>query len=333
MSKASKKTILLINGGGGSEHDISLISSAYLQECLEKDGRFTVLDMTIEKNGERTNKAGERLELRRAGELYNKTLDQTQEIDFFIPCIHGPPGETGEIQAIFEMMGKPYLGVRPEGNMICFNKVTTKLWLDALEIPNAPWTFLSSPTEIEKAQHFFKEHQDIFIKAASQGSSIGCYHCVKENDLGPYLEQAARFSPYILLEKTLKGRELEMSFYEINGQLHHAGPGEIICPDGFYDYQEKYSQDSRTQTNPKAQVAPEVYKEMVRLGNKAFRGLKLRHLSRIDFFLTSQGKVYINEINTFPGMTPISLFPKMIEATGQSFQEVIMAIIAQELNL
>ena len=122
----SKKTILVLNGGGGSEHDISLVSSAYLCECLKRDPRFHVIEITIDRDGRRIDRQGQTYELRRAGELFCHSTQTTTPIDFFVPCIHGPPGETGEIQSVFEMMGKPYLGVGPESSALCFNKVSTK---------------------------------------------------------------------------------------------------------------------------------------------------------------------------------------------------------------
>jgi D-alanine-D-alanine ligase len=331
----SKKNILVINGGGGTEHDVSLVSSAYLTQCLKTDPRFEVYEITIERDGRRTDRSGKTYELRRAGELFVHETQKSINIDFFVPCIHGPPGETGEIQSIFELMGKPYLGVGPEASTLCFNKVSTKLWLDSLGIRNTPWIYLidSSEAQLQKAHAFFQEHQDLYIKAASQGSSVGCYHCQKSTDLKEMIEKAFSFSKYVLIEKGLKARELEASFFEVDGQLQMAGPGEILCPQGFYDFEEKYNQNSKTQTNAQAEISPQLRQEMLEMGTLAYRGLKLRHLSRIDFFLTPKGKLYLNEINTFPGMTPISLFPKMIEARGLNFAQVINDLIARELKL
>ena len=190
-----------------------------------------------------------------------------------------------------------------------------------------------SDSELQKASAFFDQHQNLFIKAASQGSSIGCYHCTKKEDLAPMIAEAFQYSRHVLLEKGLKARELEASFFEHEGELTMAGPGEIVCPQGFYDYKEKYNPESRTQTFAKIQLDAEIVKKLWTMGERAYRGLKLRHFSRIDFFLTQDGQVFLNEINTFPGMTPISLFPKMIEEKGYLFSEVINTMIARELNL
>lgn len=331
-----KKNILIICGGGAEEHDISLTSAKYLLQQLNGVQEFNVLDMEITKSGKRVNQAGDELELRRAGELVWKASGKTEKIDFFIPCIHGPPGENGMIQGLFEMMDVPYLGCGPEASQICFNKVTTKLWLEALGIPDTPWVFLDSLEEenLKKAQKFFDQHGDVFIKAASQGSSIGCYHVTDKNELVNKLKEASQYSPYILVEKTIQARELEVAVFETKKGVQASAPGEIICPTQFYSFEEKYEQSSHTQTHAKAQdLTQEQVQKIQEIALKAFHGLKLKHLARIDFFLTSDGQIYLNEINTFPGMTPISLFPAMVEASGLSFKTFLTDIIRQSCQI
>jgi D-alanine-D-alanine ligase len=130
------------------------------------------------------------------------------------------------------------------------------------------------------------------------------------------------------MEKRLHPRELEVSVYEYDGRLQISYPGEIICPSKFYSYDEKYSLASQTTTETKASnLTPEIVKTITEYSTKLYYGLKLRHLSRIDFFLDGQ-TIYLNEINTFPGLTPISMFPKMMEANGHSFK----TFLAQQIN-
>lgn len=331
-----KKNILIICGGGGEEHDISLTSANYLLQQLRGAQEFNVLDMEITKSGQRLNQRGEELELRRAGELVWKATNQTEKIDFFIPCIHGPPGENGRIQGLFEMMGVPYLGSGPEASQICFNKVTTKLWLKALGIPNTPWVFLDALDEqnLTRATDFFEQHSDVFIKAAAQGSSIGCYHVTDKKELKAKIQQAFQYGPYVLIEKTIHARELEVAVFQTKEGLKASVPGEIVCPSQFYSFEEKYGKNAKTQTHAQAKnLTDKQVQQIQELSLKAFKGLKLRHLSRIDFFLTPEGQIYLNEINTFPGMTPISLFPVMVEATGLGFQTFLTDIIKQSCHI
>lgn len=138
------------------------------------------------------------------------------------------------------------------------------------------------------------------------------------------LTDAFSFSPYVLIEKRMKPRELEVSAYEYDGKLQISYPGEVIAPSStFYSYEEKYSGQSQSKTVIKAEnVTPDQVKTITDYATKLFHGLKIRHLSRIDFFL-DDGKIYLNEINTFPGSTSISMFPKMLEANGHSFKEYL----------
>ena len=123
-------------------------------------------------------------------------------------------------------------------------------------------------------------------------------------------------------------REIEVSVYEYDGELQISYPGEIICPSKFYSFEEKYSQVSQTTTETKAKdLTPENIKKITEYSTKLYHGLKLRHLSRIDFFLEGN-QIYLNEINTFPGLTPISMFPKMMEANGHSFKN----FLSQHIN-
>ena len=326
------KNILLLCGGGGSEHEISLLSAEYIYKELCELNLYKVFKVEIKHNGDRVDQNGDLCELRKAGEIHFPKNEITEKLDFAIPCIHGPPGENGIIQSIFELMGLPYLGCRPEPSQTCFNKVTTKLWLDTLEIPNTPYIYLSdkSQASIKKAKSFFDEHKDIYVKAASQGSSVGCYHVNSEKNLREVVEKAFDFSDYVLIEKTIKARELEVSAYSLNGEVLVSLPGEIICPDGFYDFDQKYSSDSQTQTDIIAKnLSIEVTDAISEYAKKAFNGLKLRHLSRIDFFYTDRGEIYLNEINTFPGMTSISMFPKMMKNHGTKFSDFLKTIIEE----
>ncbi len=334
-----KINVLLLCGGGGSEHDVSLISARYFLNQLQKIEFIETYYVEIGKDSIRRDLKGRPCELRKTGELFypshQEQSEKTVTLDFAIPCLHGSPGETGEIQSVFELMKLPYLGTRPEGSRLCFNKVTTKLWLNALGIPNTPFIFLydQSQQAMDKALSFFKEQGDIFVKAAQQGSSIGAFHITSEAGLCPKIAEAFTLSDYVLLEKTIRGRELEVSAYEYDKQVIITQPGEILCSGDFYDYKEKYDQDSQAKT---ITVAPDLDKptleKIKRYAEKAFLGLGIRHLARIDFFLSEKGELFLNEPNTFPGHTPISMFPLMLENNGHQYHQFLSQIIKQEVT-
>jgi len=327
-----KYNILLLAGGKSSEHDISLVSSGYLESNLLEIQDFNVIKVVIGKDGIFRDQNNQTVEINFSRELVSKS--EKTPIDYVVPCIHGFPGETGDIQSWLEMIGLPYLGCGSEASKICFNKITTKLWFDALGIPNTPFLFLNSMNDLPKAVSFLKEHKNLFIKAASQGSSVGCYPAHNESELKEAIEKAFTYSSQVVVEILVEPRELEVSTYEYQGEIHTTLPGEIVVPKGkFYSFDEKYAKNSETTTDIVAKnVSIEIQEKIREYAKRAFIGLKLRHLSRIDFFYTSDGKIYLNEINTFPGMTPISMFPKMLINNGHSFKDFLEQNIKRDLK-
>jgi D-alanine-D-alanine ligase len=323
--------VLLICGGGSKEHEISLRSATYIYEQLQHDPSIRLHYLEIGKDGVRRDKEGNYCELRKSGELI-KNGSEKIFLNFAIPCIHGYPGETGDIQSLFDMMELPYLGAGPEASKICFNKVSTKLWLDRLDIPNTPWEFLYSDSaeQIQKATKFFHQQGGkLFVKASSQGSSVGCYSVQSEEELAKAIKDSLTLSPYCILEKSLNARELEVAVYEHGGEIIATAPGEILAPsDDFYTYEEKYSDSSSSSTEVKAiNVSADEIKIIKDYAIKAFKQLKLKHLARVDFFLDPELGLLLNEINTFPGHTSISMFPTLMENNGLAYKEFISSII------
>jgi len=305
-----KKRVLVLCGGGGPEHEISLISAKYIKKILSE---IPELDLTIKE-----------LKLTPEKEDYFKALKSP---DFIIPCIHGPPGETGDVQALFDMLKIPYLGAGPEASRICFNKITTKLWSRCLNIPVTPYKSLETKY-MELAYEVFDKWGKVFIKPASQGSSIGCSLIENREELESAVVEAFKYSSQVLLEKVIEGRELEVAVYEIGGEVVATDPGEINlkqAKDSFYTYREKYDDTSKVTTHTKAQdLDKKTIETLKEFSIQAFKGLGIRHLSRVDFFLTNDGQIFLNEINTFPGMTPISMFPKMLQARGDEFKDFLI---------
>jgi D-alanine-D-alanine ligase len=329
----NKKNVLLLCGGGSSEHEISLRSVKYYEECLAQMPSVKTIKIEIDKQGQWVDDSGKRYLL--DGKRYLRAFAQDGDpgvlIDVAVPCIHGYPGETGDLQSYFEMIGLAYFGCNSETSKMCFNKITTKMWATALGVANTPYVFVSENNEesLKKVREFQKIHGDLVIKASNQGSSVGCYMVPAAQSTDKAVQDAFGLSPFVLVEKRMKPRELEVSVYEYDGKLQISYPGEIVTPTStFYTYDEKYSSDSQSKTFIKAEnVTPEQVKTITDYATKLYYGLKIRHLSRVDFFL-DDGKIYLNEINTFPGSTSISMFPKMLEANGHSFKAYLEQHIA-----
>jgi D-alanine--D-alanine ligase len=320
--------VLLLCGGGGSEHEISLLSANFLESQLKSLAEISVTRVELFPDHWQTND-GRFCHLGMDRQLH---FDNTaQPVDFVVPCIHGFPGETGDIQSMLELIGLPYLGCGSEGSKLCFNKVSTKLWLSALDIPNTPFLFLSTNNEAAHAQAHtaFRNWGAVFVKAASQGSSVGCYKVTDAAALSEAVNAAFGYSDQVLVEKAVRPRELEVAVYRYNDQLVATRPGEIATPsDSFYSYEEKYSAGSHSTTYLEAPNLSEAQVATIReYALKAFSQLGLKDLSRIDFFLTEDNEILLNEINTFPGMTPISMFPKLLEHHGDNFGKFLEGII------
>ena len=318
--------VLLLCGGGSAEHEVSLVSANFIEQQLKAiDGvSYTRIEMTKNEGWLDANQRACELNL---DKTLSVTGDQSIAIDYVIPCVHGFPGETGDLQSLFDLAGLPYLGCGAEASTNCFNKITTKLWFDALNIPNTPYVFLSENTEDAHQQALVALNQwgKIFVKAACQGSSVGCYSVEDAQQLRIAVDNAFGYSNQVLIEKTIKPRELEVAAYQFGDQLIITKPGEVSCPDDkFYSYEEKYSTDSLSTTQVEARnLTPEQVEAIQHYARKAFEQMKLKDLSRIDFFLSEYDEILLNEINTFPGMTPISMFPKMLENYGHSFTDFI----------
>ncbi len=326
--------ILLLCGGDGSEHDISLTSSKFIEDQLAKITNITVNKAILHKNYWETP-SGEKCFLNNRHEFIVNN-QKVSTVDYVIPCIHGFPGETGDIQSYLELIGIKYLGCPSEGSKLCFNKVSTKLWLSSLDIPNTPYVFLSENTQAAHAQAFqaMRKWGSVFVKAASQGSSVGCYKVTDLSKLPDAINDAFKYSQQVLIEKAEKPRELEVAVYEYKNQLIATKPGEILTnTETFYSFEEKYSSDSKTSTAVEAQNLSDEQISLIReYACKAFTHLKLKDLSRVDFFLTENNEILLNEINTFPGMTPISMFPKMLEHHGENMVDFLKDRIDSALN-
>jgi len=316
------KNLLLLFGGGSTEHDISKVTCEFLEKKIDSE-KFKIFKVEIKKDG---------LWLYNDEKVFidfDRNLKTSHgnivKIDLCVPAIHGYPAETGDLQSFLKMINIPFFGVESEPSSICFNKVLTKLWLDAQGFPTTPFIFIkdTKSESLKECKVFFKKYKKIFIKASNQGSSIGCYPVSNEDEIENTLHEAFKFSDYVLVESFIDGRELEVSVFEYDSKVMASSPGEINCPDTFYDYNQKYAKNSLTQIDIKAiDLSDAKAKEISDMAISVFNNLKLKDLSRIDFFLEGD-KILINEINTFPGMTPISLFPQMLEATGIKFEDFI----------
>jgi len=320
--------ILLISGGR-EEAEVGSISANYVINLFNKKEGFDLTHVFYSKNRRfylnaiKESEVDEKKEITLHKNGY-RLCGKNHQIDYCIPMIHGFPGESGDIQPILEHFSIQYLGNNGEVSNRCFNKITTKLWVEQLGIKTTPFKVIwPHDTQKDIVKYFRNFEQDVYIKASSQGSSIGCYHLTNEKKIHETIELARTFSDHILIEKAINARELEVAVFEYKNKTIVSNPGEVLNESRFYDFDAKYSNTSTSRTTLEPNLSAEQLEKIKIFSKKIFKGLNLRDLSRIDFFLSSNGEIYLNEVNTLPGMTPISLFPKLLESTGVSFFDYI----------
>jgi len=253
------------------------------------------------------------------------------------PVMHGTFGEDGTIQGLLDLAGLPFVGAGVLGSAIGMDKDVAKRLLQVAKIPVVPWLTVHrpewerNPSEIQSAVEA-KFQYPVFVKPATLGSSVGMTKAHSREELAPALNLAAEFAMKILVEQCVVAREIEVSVLG-NHDPKASVPGEIVPHREFYDYAAKYLEEG-TQLLIPAKLKPAQVEKIQTYAVAAFRALELSGMARVDFFLEKKGgKVYLNEVNTIPGFTSISMYPKLWEASGISFRELIDKLIELALEI
>ena len=329
-----KKRIALLYGGAPGEHEVSLMGYEYVSELL-RNTDYEILPVYIGKDGRWSIRIGAvtcpaYLTANEGGSLY--TGYGFIRIDGAIPLLHGEGGEDGSVQGALECAGVPYVGAGVCASALCLDKTYAKLVADSLGIPTVKSVSFGRHDSAETALKKAKSALDfpMFIKPRRLGSSVGA--CAVKDE-GEFLEKYRLASSVgdglVIIESCLSNkRELECAFVEFEGERIVTPPGEILI-NGFYGYSEKYG--GTTRTEPRANIDTDTAKTILDFSERISDAMMLRHLGRIDFFL-SKGEIFFNEINTFPGFTGESLYPKMLESYGISPREALLSFIKDALS-
>ena len=320
-----KKQILLLYGGKSSEHDVSVMGYEYVNLLL-RDTEFSVIPVYIDREGEwRSN--GRCVYLSLCGAL---TINGNGiKIDAAIPLLHGEGGEDGRIQSVLEAAGIPYIGADTTASAVSIDKFYTKSVASALGIPTARSVIFSGPTDTGTAYRtcLNKLGQTFFIKPRRLGSSVGAHPVYTETDFYTHFPLATeKGDNLVIVEELIKDkREIECAYLGVGADTFISEPGEVLI-DGFYGYSEKYG--GATATSPIADIDRDTADRIKEYARLLVGALSLRHLARIDFFL-SGGRILFNEVNTFPGFTRESLYPKMLEASGIHPRDALVSILRE----
>lgn len=328
---------ILVFGGRSAEHEVSILSARSVMGAVSTD-RVTFTPMCIARDGrfvgpERSARILDGNDRSNAGDpdFSFETWSRAQTIDVVFPMIHGTGGEDGSLQGYLEILGLPYVGSGVTGSAVGMDKVHMKHAFAAAKLPMVEYVAIQEHewrTERERISRAVANvlRLPYFVKPANSGSSVGVTKVKKDSELEAAVKHALRFDEKVLVERGIDAREIEVSV--LGNQSPQASvPGEIVAAREFYDYTDKYVEDKSTLAIP-AKLAKEKADEFRRLAVSAFRAVGASGFARVDFFLErGTSKLFVNELNTIPGFTNISMYPKLWEATELKYSRLIERLI------
>ena len=336
----TKLSVLLVYGGQSSEHDVSIKSAHNVYAALD-DEKYDVHLAYIDRYGKWW--LAESIDSTHAGrpQLF-PALGQKQflvipgntalKVDVALPILHGTYGEDGTAQGLFELMHIPYAGPSVIGAAVTMDKDMTKRLLRDAGIPTVPWKTWRVHNHKPQYQDIIEELGEVvFVKPASAGSSVGVSKVSNAHDWEGVLDKASLHSEVVLIEKAITAREIEVAVLG-NDDPRVSGLGEIIPGDEFYSYNDKYSSASTSRTIVPAGIDDEIAKQIHEYALRAYQVTECRGMARVDFFVDDNDSIYLNEINSIPGFTNISMYPKLWQEMGVRYPELIDQLISLALE-
>ena len=309
--------VAVLAGGRSSEHDVSVRSASAVRDGLERAGHDTVM-VDVARSGEWTT-SGEPVRLEPARGLL--------DADVVFPVLHGPFGEDGTVQGLLEVAGVPYVGAGVPASAVCMDKILFKDLMARAGLPQVPYAAVREDGPVEALSRL---GLPVFVKPARLGSSVGISKVVEADELRPALAAAFAHDPLAIVEAMAAGREVECSVMG-NADPVASEPGEIVIDADWYDYEAKYTPGGMELLVP-APLEADVRERVRSLAVEAFRAVGCTGLARVDFFVESDGRVLLNELNTMPGFTETSVFAKLFEASGVPYPELVDRLVTLALE-
>lgn len=361
MIMKRKIRVGVIFGGRSGEHEVSLMSAQSVMDALDR-GKYEVIPIGIDKSGRwlsgdpmaaltggqqaqtatlLPNPQSAALMKMEQGETQPATLSAVTDLDVVFPVLHGTYGEDGTVQGLLELAGLPYVGAGVVGSAVGMDKAIFKHVMAANDIPIVPWKLYTGKDWAQRPSPIMDEIEaeldyPVFTKPANLGSSVGISKCTSRDDLAAGMSDAARYDRRIVVEKGINGRELEVAV--MGNEFPEASVvGEIRPRRAFYDYVAKYmaapGSEEESELIIPAELAPEQSDAVRALSIRAYKAIDCGGLGRVDLLLDKDnGRIYLNEINTIPGFTRISMYPKLWEASGVSYSELLDRLIDLALD-
>jgi len=323
----------VIYGGVSTEHEVSKMSAKSVIDNLDKE-KYEIHEIYINKYG----KWFENDE-----EIYN-LIWKLKELDVVFPVLHGLGGEDGTIQGLLEMFQVPYVGCGVLASSVGMDKVYTKIVFEKAGIPQVPYVYVKKANDeyfiindnfeeeefkVEKITSKLKF--PVFVKPSNSGSSVGVKKATNESELKEAIKYAGEYDVKILVEQGVDAKEVECAILD-GKEVTASTVGEIMAAEDFYSYDAKYNMPESKTVIP-ASITNEQIEEIRKLAIRAFKSIDGKGLSRVDFFVEKEtNKIFINEVNTLPGFTKISMYPKLFEAVGISYSELLDKLIENAMK-
>ena len=342
----NKLKVGVIFGGMSTEHDVSIVSGTSVICNLNKD-KYEVFPLYVDKEGNwfdvHINKMYDIGEEIQSKKNIENVVEELKKLDVIFPVLHGLYGEDGTIQGLFELIKKPYVGCKVLGSSVGMDKAYTKIVFEKANIPQAKYEYIRKYKNdyiyinnsfeekictIDEISKIIEKNigYPMFIKPSNSGSSVGINKAKDNQELKKYIEYASKYDNKILIEEQLIGKEVECAVLG-NEDVKASCIGEIIPAEEFYSFDAKYKNAESKLIIP-AELNEEMTDKIRKAAIKAFKAIDGKGLARVDFFAdTENDTIYINEINTMPGFTTISMYPKLWENSGIKYSELLDNLI------
>ncbi len=346
-----KKSIAVIFGGKSSEHEVSRVSASYVIQNIPAD-KYNIYTIGITKQGrwllysgpvdaiadgswehDAGNKRAFIAPAPTVGGMVvlDGSTSSIVPLDVIFPVLHGKNGEDGTIQGLFELSGIPYVGCGVLASAGCMDKAVTNILLEHFGIDQAAFTWFYASDYQKNPRKYLDQVENelkgypVFVKPANAGSSVGISKAHDRDELQKAIELAAKEDSKLVIEENIVGYEVECAVMG-NDEPVASVPGQIAPASEFYDYDAKYN-NAQSQLFIPAKISTELQETVKATALKAYRAIGCTGLSRVDFFVTEDGRVLLNEINTLPGFTSISMYPKLKAADGLEGSDLIETLI------
>ncbi len=345
--KNNKIKVGILFGGKSAEHEVSLQSAKNVAEAIDKN-KYEVVLIGIDKTGKwllnsdsskfllnsqdpklialnKQNTLSVSLSPESKGFL-SDGLNKNNKIDVIFPILHGPFGEDGTVQGLLKLAGIPFVGSGVLGSAVGMDKDIMKRLLRESGIPVANFMVFKNKDEISYKKVVKNLGLPLFVKPANLGSSVGISKVSNEIEFKNAIKKAFQYDTKILIEESIIGREIECAVLG-NDKPIASIPGEVILNTDFYSYETKYIDENGAMVNIPAKLSKSNIAKIQKLAIKTFEVLSCEGLGRVDMFIKDNGDILVNEINTIPGFTSISMYPKLWEASGISYTKLIDILI------